>query len=294
MSGDQIPPFKSVWSNLSIQDGLAYVGFRVVVPHALRLEVLAKLHAGHQGIDCTRRLARQSVFWPGLNNEIKKYGLCQQSRPDQQNEPPAADPIPSRPMDEVHMDLFEMEGNFYLAAVDRYTGFPFLHHWPRCPSSPQVFIALTSIFFLFGSPRGIRSDNGPQFSSIEFKKFLSRWNIMWKSSSLYNPQSNGLTERTVKTLKDTLRRLQPHTIHSTAVYEALLSLRNTPRPDGVPPAYCMFHRILRPQIPTNMLDRNLDLDQANSCRAIQSQKLINAKNNIQNPYILLSKVNQYL
>ena len=53
--------------------------------------MLQRLHKGHQGIEGTRRRARQSVYWPGLDNEVKNIVEscpdCHKLLPSQQKEP---------------------------------------------------------------------------------------------------------------------------------------------------------------------------------------------------------------
>jgi transposase InsO family protein len=52
-----------------------------------------------------------------------------------------------------------------------------------------------------GIAEKLRTDNGPQFSSQEFKKFCQAYNIKHVTSSLYYAQSNGEVERAVQTVK---------------------------------------------------------------------------------------------
>ena len=40
---------------------------RIVVPSAMRLQVLDKVHEGHQGIAKCRDRAKASIWWPGLS-----------------------------------------------------------------------------------------------------------------------------------------------------------------------------------------------------------------------------------
>ena len=44
---------------------------QILIPSAMRLDVLDKIHQGHQGIVKCRSRARQSVWWPGISREIQ-------------------------------------------------------------------------------------------------------------------------------------------------------------------------------------------------------------------------------
>ena len=59
---------------LVIEDGLILKGDKIIIPKTLRGQVLEAIHTGHQGetkclVIC---LARESVFWPGITNDIKQ------------------------------------------------------------------------------------------------------------------------------------------------------------------------------------------------------------------------------
>ena len=55
-----------------------------------------------------------------------------------------------------------------------------------------------------GVPNIIVSDSGPQYTSAEFKDFMKPWQIEHRISSPRNPQSNGMAERCVQTMKASL------------------------------------------------------------------------------------------
>ena len=78
--------------------------------------------------------------------------------------------------------------------------------WPEVvlmsSSTSQATIrALRQLFATYGLPQQLVSDNGPQFSSVEFATFLTRNGVKHIRSSPYHPSTNGLAERFVHTLK---------------------------------------------------------------------------------------------
>uniref|UniRef100_A0A8C6PAY8 Gypsy retrotransposon integrase-like protein 1 n=1 Tax=Nothobranchius furzeri TaxID=105023 RepID=A0A8C6PAY8_NOTFU len=59
---------------LTAQDGLLLRGQRLI-PATMRNDVLTKLHEGHQGVVKCRERARQSVWWPGLSQQLNEFVL---------------------------------------------------------------------------------------------------------------------------------------------------------------------------------------------------------------------------
>lgn len=58
-------------SEISVVNGLLMRNSRIIIRTKLREEVLAQIHAGHQGLNSCRERARQSVWWLGLSKEIQ-------------------------------------------------------------------------------------------------------------------------------------------------------------------------------------------------------------------------------
>lgn len=65
---------------------------------------------------------------------------------------------------------------------------------------------LEEFFSYFGLPAVIISDNGPPFNLFQFSKFASEKNIKSLKGPIYHPQSNGLAERGVQTIKQYFKK----------------------------------------------------------------------------------------
>ena len=81
--------------------------------------------------------------------------------------------------------------------------------------------AIYSIFARHGIAATFVSNNGPQFDSQEMRMFADCYGFDHVISSPHYPQSNGLAERTVKTIKSLFA-------NSPDPYMALMSYRATP------------------------------------------------------------------
>ena len=74
------------------------------------------------------------------------------------------------------------------------------------------------------------SDNGPQYTSAEFKSFVASYGIQHITSSPLYSQSNGLAEKAVQTVKNLMKKCKES---GDDVYLSLLDLRNTPRDEMI-------------------------------------------------------------
>ena len=76
-----VTSYFSIRDELSIQDGVIFCGQRMVIPSSLRRDMKQKLHASHLGVESCLRRARETIFWPGMSNEIKEMvATCETCR----------------------------------------------------------------------------------------------------------------------------------------------------------------------------------------------------------------------
>ena len=240
-----IGPYWRVRDSLSVQNNLLMFNLRIVIPLSLQQETLQKVHEGHQGIVRSRMRTKTSVWWPGISKHVSDFiqncPVCARDR-EPRKEPLITTPLPDYPWQMVGSDLFQIHNDHYLLTVDYFSRYPELTRLSTTTSA-AVISALKTTFARFGIPETVRSDNGPQFDSAEFTNFASQYGFTHQTSSPRFPQSNGLVERAVKTVKQLLQQSDDHCL-------ALLNFRSTPLPwCDLSPAELLMGRRLRTKLP---------------------------------------------
>ena len=214
----QNPLLHQYWTNqryLTIVDDVLLFNDRIVIPTNMRLEMLNRLYESHLGVTKCRALAQTSVWWPNISSQIedmvRKCSVCAKLRPTTK-EPLLHSSFPEHPWSRVAMDLFDLHGKSYLLLVDYHSRWPEIRLLDRLTST-AIIVRLKSIFATHGIPDVVVSDNGPQFASVEFKKFTEEFCFTHTTSSPRYPQANGEAERAVQTVKNLLGKSTDHTLH---------------------------------------------------------------------------------
>ena len=93
----------------------------------------------------------------------------------------------------------------YLIVVDTYSKWPEVIRMSSS-STRETIKVLLSLFSRHGLPDKLVSDNGPQFTSEEFKEFMTNCGILHIKTAPYHPQTNGKAEHFVQTFKNFIKR----------------------------------------------------------------------------------------
>ena len=134
-----------------------------------------------------KALARSYIWWLNMDSDIEKVvKLC----PDCQavrHAPPSARlhpwEWPAQPWSRLHLDLAgPFQGHML---VDTHSKWMDVH----------IMSSITS------AKVASHTDNGPSFTSEEFRKFVRSNGINHVTSAPYHPATNGLTECAVQTMK---------------------------------------------------------------------------------------------
>lgn len=67
----RVTPYYSVSDELSCYDGLVFRGERLVAPQGPGTDIKRELHASQGGVEVCLRRARESVYWPSMNSELR-------------------------------------------------------------------------------------------------------------------------------------------------------------------------------------------------------------------------------
>ena len=227
--------------DLVIEDGLILKGDRIIIPEILRGQILDALHTGHQGETKCLLLARESVFWPGITNDIKQlvkdFDTCNKYQTEQPKLPLMQPDLPTRPWERLGTDIFEFKGPKYLMIVDYYSRFLVIRLLSDI-SAETICNHFTSVLAEYGLPSIIFADFGTQYISQKFKDNCAKSGDTITFSSPYHHQANSLAERAVGTCKSLWKKAVES---SRCPYTALWMYRVTPLDNHLPSPYELLY-----------------------------------------------------
>jgi len=199
-----------------------------------------------------KMFARSYVWWPGIDDDIeiliKSCGICVES----QNNPKKAIltpwPWPERAWSRIHLDfLGPVMGHMFLVVVDAHSKWPEVIDFKNNTKTYRVIEECKNLFARFGYSNHIVSDNGSQFTSVEFQNFVKNNKITHTFSPPYHPATNGAAENFVHTFKDKVGKiLKGGESLSDAINIFLFDYRSCKHcTTGKSPAALMYNRELR-------------------------------------------------
>ena len=163
--------------DLSMENGLITKGARLLIPSTLRKKVLEQIHNGHLGIEKCMLKARDSVFWPGISNDIcKTVEKCGQASSRAAKPVGNVSDVPPHAWHTLGTDLFYWNEIDYLVIRDYFCKYLIVRRLPK-NSTHVVIKELGLVFTELGRPFILKSDNGPCYSSREFHNFLSFYQV---------------------------------------------------------------------------------------------------------------------
>ena len=248
--------YRNVCNELTVLGKLVLRGPRLVIPKVLRTRILDLAHEGHQGVVKTKQRVRSKVWWPGIDREVEQrckvcHG-CQIVSGQPCPEPMKRTVLPEGPWQDVAADLLgPLPGGEYLLVVVDYYSRYFEIEILKSVLSRDIVDSLDRIFARHGIPVSMKTDNGPQFISSEFKNYMTTNGVLHVTSTPLWPQGNGEVERQNRTLLKSIRiAYAAGKDWKKELNKLLMAYRSTPHTTtGVSPSKLLFGREFRTKVP---------------------------------------------
>ena len=189
--------------------------FQYVVPQNQRINVLEKSHdsvySGHLGVQKTQERIKNRFYWPNWLKQTEEYVIscqvCQKIKlSTQNNNAPLKPIIPKYPNDIITMDIMgklskSSKGNEYiLVIVDHFTKWTQAYALKTITAN-DIANCLKKWIFQHSIPTQIITDQGTNFQSETLSEVYELLDIYKTRSTAYHPQTDGQTERFMRTLK---------------------------------------------------------------------------------------------
>ena len=254
--GDKLKQYLPVSGELCAIGKLVLRGIRIVIPSRLRTQVLVLAHEGHLGIVSMKQRLRSKVWWPGIDRQAEMFCKtcpgCQLVSCPANPEPIKPTPLPRGPWQDLAVDLLGPlpSGDSVLVVVDYFSRFYEIGVM-RSTTSAKIIERLEEIFTTHGLPVSVTSDNGPQFRSDVFERYLEGRGVAHRKTTPLWPQANGEVERQNRSLLKRMRIAQAEGKDwKDEVRKYLVAYRSTPHTTtGVSLAELLFGRKMRTKLP---------------------------------------------
>lgn len=212
---------------------------QIYVPKSLQKELLIKNHDEmcHPGQYKTFDNIREYYYWPGyvydVHNYVKACLICQKSKVYPICSSKLQHYMPLKPFEIIQCDVVgplptsEKGNRFILVITDVFS--KWVEAFPLTTVTSQVYvdIIIKDIISRYGIPKQIHTDQGTNFTSNIVHEICNKLQINKTNTTSYHPQSNGIVERSNKTLKEMLIKcLKPEKNWDNYLPIVLLIYRN--------------------------------------------------------------------
>ena len=209
---------KSVYREYIDTDGTVHLQY--IVPFDNRLRVLKQAHdalcgGGHKGRDKTIEHLKKRCYWPTMIADVDEYVKhclnCQSAKDaNVKNKAPLQSIRPTLPFQIVTADIAgpitkTPRGYQYILVIaDHFT--KWVQFYPlKSMLANELAEKFSSYFCQHGPPDQLHTDQGTNFQSKTVAELCELWDVRQTRTTPYHPQSDGLSERTIRTCKQMMR-----------------------------------------------------------------------------------------
>ena len=181
-----------------------------MIPSKLRTQVLVLAHEGHPGIVSMKQRLRSKVWWSGIDRQAERFcktchGCQLVSRPANP-EPIKPTLSPRGPWQDLAVDLLgPLPSEDYVFSRSRLLQ-QILWNWGNAVHNIwEDYWTFRGDLTTHGLPLSVASDNGPQFCSDVFERYLEDCVVEHLKTTPIWPQANGEVERQNRSLLKRMR-----------------------------------------------------------------------------------------
>ena len=145
----------------------------------------------HMGMDKTKLLECESIYWPGINSNTEKYIKVALHILNSANakENIMHHEMPRKPSEVVGADIFTLHNRNYLCIVDYHRKFPIIKKTEDLSTDSLILACNIFLFGIWLTKKNIVR-RGSNFISEKFEKFCKKLNIDHAASSSYHQRNN--------------------------------------------------------------------------------------------------------
>ena len=187
---------------------------RILIPPSLEQTIISYYHnMNHLGIKSTQRFICARFLFKNIKSKIRDFVHacinCQRTKTNRHIVKQITSiPMPNARFERINIDIagpFPSSNGYthVLVCIDPFTRWTEAFPMPDM-STASVIQNLNLHVQTFGAPVEIHSDAGSQFTSHTFKDYCKFLGATHRISSVRYPESNGLVERAIRTIKTAL------------------------------------------------------------------------------------------
>lgn len=229
-----------IYKIVSTKDSDARFHWKYLPPKQERLDFIREAHdSSHFGRFKTLKKLQEKYYWPAMEENVRRYcqgcDTCKATKHPNTNRKPlmGKQKVASVPWQIISVDFVgplprSKNGNSVLLVVtDLFSKFVVVQPLREAKTHALINFLENMVFLMFAVPEIVISDNGSQFKSKEFEKFLAKYHVThWKNAN-YHPANNP-TERVNRVIGAAIRAslTNDHTEWDKNIQKIAMSIRS--------------------------------------------------------------------
>ena len=220
---------KSV-TELSSANDIVFKGQKLVIPTAMRKDMIKAVHIGHFGVEKSVGRARDIMFCPLMSKHITEYvqscAICNKHKDSNSKEPLHPHDVPQKPWQNLSLDLFTWKKQEFMVLVDAYSRY---FEFDLIPNTRSVTIIrkLKVHFSRFGIWEKLKTDGAAYFTSEISDTYLPL--LDYRNTPLkcgYSPAQLLMGRRLRSILPSTNKQLMPKTVDPNKARKRMTEQQN--------------------------------------------------------------------